>query len=287
MCKLSCPYCKTQKIHRKGRYFIKFSRSFKKRYQCSLCLKTFSQQTLTPTYRQKKPYLNCIINSDLVSGLSQRHIARRLNISRKTVDLKLLWLSLNSVEDLNTKYSGHILQIDEMETIEHTKLKPLTIPLCVTSNYEILGITVGQIPAKGFLAELSFKKYGYRENERLVALRRLFSEVQAKLIAPPEVIITDEAPIYTSLIKEYFPQSVHKTINSRRQVEKKREQVYSSERKKTFDPMFALNQRCAKLRDHVKRLARRNWCTTKKSKNLERHLKLYQFWNNQHLPLKS
>ena len=65
-----------------------------------------------------------------------------------------------------------------------------------------------------------------------------------------------------------------------RKSDQSKEQLYLNLEKKKFDPMFALNQRCAKLRDDVKRLARRNWCTTKKVENLTKHLIIYACYNN-------
>ena len=39
-----------------------------------------------------------------------------------------------------------MVYIDESESIEHTKLKPLTIALAVSDDYKILGVKVGKIP---------------------------------------------------------------------------------------------------------------------------------------------
>ncbi len=170
-----------------------------------------------------------------------------------------------------------------MESIEHTKLKPLTIPLCVSDQYQILGITVGKIPAKGHLAEVSQKKYGFRANERNQAIRQLFVEIKSRLATDPHKIITDGAAIYARYVKEFFPKSQHEVVIARHQKEKKRERLYTAQFKKVFDPMFALNQRCAMLRSDVKRLTRRSWCTTKKVENLYHHMKLYQDFNNNKL----
>ena len=68
-------------------------------------------------------------------------------------------------------------RIDEIETIEHTKLKPVTIPVCVNSNYQIIATSVGKIRAKGHLSEISVKKYGFREDEREKALIELMEKI--------------------------------------------------------------------------------------------------------------
>ncbi|MGE3758538.1 MAG: hypothetical protein AB7H97_12320 [Pseudobdellovibrionaceae bacterium] len=70
--------------------------------------------------------------------------------------------------------------------------------------------------------------------------------------------------------------SVHTTVSSKNQIAKKKELLYTAEQKKVFDPMFALNHTAGVFRDHIKRLARRNWCTTKKPENLEKALRMYQ-----------
>ena len=93
-------------------------------------------------------------------------------------------------------------------------------------------------------------------------------------------ITTDSSPLYAKLIKEYFPAAKHILINSDQRLKKKRELLYTAEQKKFFDPLFALNQRCAMLRSDLRRLTRRSWCTTKKKENLLGQLELYQVYNN-------
>jgi IS1 family transposase len=212
----------------------------------------------------------------LVSGNTQARTAKLLRCSPTTVARKLLWLA-RFHNFPNSKASPHI-QIDEMESIEHTKLKPLTIPLCVDAEYRILGITVGKIPAKGPHAELARKKYGVRPNERESSLRELLEKLKNDV--QPISVTTDAHPLYPKLLKEYFPNAQHIVMNSRAQKEKKRELIHNKINKKVFDPMFALNQRCAKIRSDVRRMTRRSWCTTKKIENLKKHLELYKTYNN-------
>lgn len=216
----------------------------------------------------------------LMKGSSQRACAEILGCSKNTVERKFYWLVRYKDFD-PSKIAGKVIQIDEMESIEHTKLKPLTIPLCVSARFEIVGITVGKIPAKGHLSEISLKKYGPRPNERELALKKLFEEIKAKLATEPKTIITDGSPLYGKYIKEFFPNAEHRVILSRAHKEKRREFIFLKQNKGIYDEMFALNQRCAKLRSDIKRLTRRSWCTTKRVENLYSHLKLYQGFNNQ------
>lgn len=217
-----------------------------------------------------------------MSGNTQRRTAKLIHCSKNTVARKLLWLSQypETISQKGALDSEH-LQIDELETIEHTKLKPLTVPICINDNYKILGLSVGKIKAKGLLAGIALKRYGPREDEREKSLTELFENLKKSINKSPLTITTDAHPLYPKLIRKYFPNSKHIQVVSRDHLKKKRELVYTAERKKIFDPMFALNQRCAMLRADIRRLTRRSWCTTKKIENLRKHLELYVIYNNE------
>lgn len=274
-----CPSCNCAKFIRKGYYYVKILRSKKRRYQCKLCKCSFSNQTFHNTYYQRRPDLNEKVFYLLVSGNTQQRSAELLNCSPTTIARKLLWLAQYKKND--PPNTARHIQIDEMESIEHTKLKPLTIPLCVSEDFKILGLNVGKIPAKGHLAEISRIKYGERGNEREKVLREMFTHLKDQLKLLPLTITTDSHPLYPKLIKEYFPEALHISVVSRKMKEKKRELIHQNSAKKIFDPMFALNQRCAKIRSDLRRMTRRSWCTTKNIENLKKHLCLYQIYNNE------
>jgi len=275
-----CPHCHSTSFIKKNFYFIKHSRSYIRRFLCQTCKKSFSSRTFSPTYRQSKPFLNLPISKLLASGNTERRTAKLLNCSKNTVAKKLLWLSNNLNSLPPSEEDAQHIQIDELETIEHTKLKPLTVPMCVSHTYKILGVEVGKIPAKGYLAEISRKKYGLREDERLQKLTELFEHIAATLPVQPITITTDKHPLYPKLIGKYFPQAQHIQVDAGEHQRKKRDLVYTAERKRVFDPLFAINQRFAMLRSDIRRLTRRSWCTTKKIENLRRHLELYRAFNN-------
>lgn len=216
-----------------------------------------------------------------MSGCTQRRSAKMLRCSKNTVAHKLQWLSKFYLNDQVTA-SEH-WQFDEMETIEHTKLKPLTIPICVNENYEILGLGVGKIRAKGHLSVISQKKYGFREDEREKVISEIFKDLVVKISLPPKTITTDSHPLYAKLIKKFFPGAQHIQVNSSEFIQKKKDLMYLSERKRVFDPLFVVNHRCAMMRSDIRRLTRRSWCTTKKIENLVSVLKLYQIYNNENL----
>ncbi|MFS4459815.1 hypothetical protein [Bdellovibrio sp. HCB2-146] len=79
----------------------------------------------------------------------------------------------------------------------------------------------------------------------------------------------------TDVLSKAFPKAQHLTFLADDKKEKTREQRYLNHNKRKFDPLFKINHTCAKLRYHIKRLTRRNWCTTKKPEHLELGLYLY------------
>lgn len=277
----NCPHCQSVSFSKKGHYFVKHSTSWIRRYICHKCQRTFSSKTFSPSYKQIKPFLNQLIFQLITDGSSQRAAARFLNCSKNTISRKIQWLhQFKNILEVNINPSLTWM-LDEMESIEHTKLKPLTIPLVVDDQYQIRAIGVGKIPAKGHLARISYRKYGYRENERELTLDQLLKALSQQ--QHPEKIITDGSPLYAKYLKKYFPDSKHEVMPSQELLKEKREKIYTKSYKKIFDPMFALNQRCAKLRSDLKRLTRRSWCTTKRIENLKAQLELYQIKNNREL----
>ena len=85
-----CPRCQSTIIKKSG-FFARKTTNKKRvqRYKCNMCNKSFSTQTFEWTYRERKSRLNQQIFRDIVCGMSQRRIALRLNINRKTVANKL------------------------------------------------------------------------------------------------------------------------------------------------------------------------------------------------------
>lgn len=258
-----------------------------RRFECLRCLRSFSESTSEPECWQKKRFLNEPIRVLLCSGISQRRLSLIFGLSRETVVRKFLFLSQRAALEQVTwlearKRAGLLfeeLQFDEMETFEHTKCKPLSIPLLVEANTRrILGFRVAQMPAKGPLTQISLRKYGPREDHRSQAALSLFESFQGLLCAQAR-IDTDEKPAYPSWIKKFFPQARHRTFKGRRAAV-----VGQGELKKIGrDPLFSLNHTAAMFRANVNRLVRKTWCTTKRPDRLLAHLSLYAQFHNQTL----
>lgn len=254
-----------------------------RRFFCKTCKSHFSEATFSPCYRQHKRHINPNLAVLLSSHVSQRRCAKLLKVNRKTIGRKLVFFGQH-LRERNEQFLDQVqkteglfthVQFDEMETSEHSKCKPLSIPLCVTSERLILGLDVAVMPAKGRLAAISLAKYGPRPDERREALECLFARIRHRF-ATDVTIRSDECPRYPPVLRRMVPQATHETTKGRRGCIAGQGEL----KKIGFDPLFALNHTAAMLRANVNRLIRRTWCTTKKLERLRDHLTLYMAYHN-------
>ncbi len=255
------------------------------RFRCKLCLKTFSLSTYSQDFKNHKPYLNAELFCWFASAGSQRRAAINLGVNRKTIVSKFKTLGSQS-ELFNEREREFLkqfspqsldkLQFDEMEGTEHTKLKPLSIPIVVDArSRKIIGFEVCRMPAKGRLAQKSLHKYGYRADERDAALSKLFQRLKP-IISQDAVLISDSKPQYPKHVKEHFPNAKHIQELSRAGCVAGQGEL----KKIGNDPLFSFNHTAAMFRANVNRLFRRTWNTTKKPEHLKYHLEIYARYHN-------
>ena len=287
----NCPYCtlgpgmSEVRFHvvRDG-FFRRMSESkFIQRFKCMRCLKHFSAATGDPCFGQKKRRLNIKIAKDLWSTVSIRRTARNLGVSRTTVTRKFIFMGYRCLKELEWQrlhyQKATRVQFDELETFEHTKLKPLSVPLAVTHpERRILAFEVARMPAKGKLSQLSLKKYGKRIDERSKAMNSLFLSLKGA-VDENALFESDENPHYPKFVRRHFPNASHNRFKGQRG-----SIVGQGELKKVrFDPLFQLNHTCAMLRANINRLVRKTWCTTKCPEKLRLHLAIYAHFHNNYL----
>jgi hypothetical protein len=286
--KIHCPSCfsKRSQVQSRGTFVRKADGKRFRRFYCVQCACFFSTATYLRCYRQKKRCLNKRIFQLLCSGVSQRRIARILKISRTTVVRKLLYLSdVSKAENFRMLVrmpKVESLQFDDLETIEHTKLKPLSVAIAVEkSERKILGFTVSQMPAKGLLAAKSRKKYGRRRDERGQGWTELFERI-SPMVKHKARIETDENPHYAQYVRRWCPTAEHVTYKGQRGSVAGQGEL----KKIKFDPIFSINHTMAMCRANINRLFRRTWCTTKRPDRLAAHLELYVYYHNRFLTRK-
>jgi transposase-like protein len=286
-----CPYCEIKensdencpKVIGYGHFYRKSDSQSVQRFRCLGCKRSFSGATRHPCYRQNKRQFNEILRRLLSSGVSQRRLAKILNLSRTTVVRKFLFLAAQAeilLERENLEFpQSVIMEFDDQETFEHTKCKPLSITLAVEfKTRRILGFEVSQMPANGKLASISRKKYGPRPDKRSLGREKLFTRLQP-LLHPECLIKSDQNPHYPKDVKKFFPAARHKTYKGKRGCTGGQGEL----KKVKFDPIFSLNHTCAMLRANINRLFRKTWCTTKKPERLRAHIAIYALYHNRSL----
>jgi hypothetical protein len=210
-------------------------------------------------------------------------MALLLSVNRKTIVRKFIFLGLLShhlLQETRVKYPlATEVEFDDLETFEHSKLKPLSVVMMVESHTRrILGYRVARMSAKGLLVEKSLKKYGKRKDERRIKREELFKELQAH-IDEFAVIKSDDNPHYPNSLKKYFKNALHKSYKGRRGCVVGQGELKAG----GFDPIFGLNHSFAMLRANINRLFRRTWNTTKKIERLDLHIAMYALYHNEFL----
>lgn len=285
---VSCPYCQRQNSSSESRDIIVSHGSFRRksdqslqvRFHCKPCKKYFSLATFSPCYRQKKRHLNQRLYEELVSGVSQRRAAFLLKLNRKTVTRKFIFLGLYAhfylLRDRENHPPATEVEFDDLETFEHSKLKPLSVIAVIESgSRRILGFRVARMPAKGLLVKRSLKKYGPRKDERKAKRQSLFAELRP-FIAPGAILKSDESPHYPSDVARFFPDCCHKPFKGQRGCVVGQGELKGG----GYDPLFSLNHSYAMFRANVNRIFRRTWNTTKKPERLALHLAMYALYHN-------
>ena len=270
-----------------GFYYRSSDRKRIRRYRCGSCKRSFSRATGDPHFGQRKRQVNEMVMQLLTSHVSMRRTAKLLGIHRSTVAVKKVFLAIQSIPEQRMMLEDYVrkngkftkLQFDDLETIEHTKCKPVAVPLIVDAKTRlILGIGACSMPAKGLLAEFSRRKYGPRPCHRKKTWNALFLEV-APFIAPNAQFKSDSHPFYPELLKQVFPDARHDQVISR----KGRSGGQGELKKGYFDTIFSLNHTCAMLRANICRLIRKTWCTSKRIDRLLAHLQLYIVSHNREI----
>lgn len=263
-------------FHKVGSFYIKRLKQRVTRFRCSDCGRVCSSRSFKLDYRHKKMDLNYKLAQLLVEGNSIRGCSRILGLTYKSTYLKFLWLKKVVTHKKSLiQYRDEEIQFDELETIHHTKCKPLSIAV-VTGKEYLLNLKVAEMPAKGKLAQISLAKYGPRKDQRAETIEGALKEVKEKLVKAEGIKIKSDAhPAYKKIVEQVFLCVDYKQHSRRGNIEKLRLKVHESSHKKRFDPLFDVNHACALLRSQIKRLVRRSWCTTKKVENLQIHLDLF------------
>ena len=282
-----CPRCLSDKKLIKRGFYTRPSdgRRFQ-RLKCPGCGRSCSEQVFGFEYRLRKRENLQRIYRLLCRGMSQRAVAEEFSLHRDAIARRIRRFGRCCEENLSAYRKERTrvlkLQVDELISFEHTKCKPLTVPIAVEKETRrILSLRVGRIPASGHLAEISRRKYGFRRSERQKVLGEVFKELEA-CVDKRALIESDEAKEYPLFVRRHFPAATHKAYKGRRAITSGLGEL----KKGGFDPLFSLNHSYAMFRDNLKRLSRRTWATTKDPRMLEHMLYMYAWFHNLRLDRK-
>ena len=108
------------------------------------------------------------------------------------------------------------------------------------------------------------------------AKRREILKAMVPHLAPAVLIESDEHQKYHQEIASALPEATHSQFPSVRGA-----LTGQGELKRTgFDPLWGINHTLAMMRDNIKRLARRTWCTTKQAQSLDDVIAIYVHYHN-------
>ena len=215
-----CPYCQSGRTVTKNGFYVRPSdNKHIQRFRCNSCNRGFSKQTLRIDFRYRKRHLDQVIFRGLGKGNSQRGLAYLLGTKQETIARRIVRFGsvcAKNLERLRETIEVDQVIFDEMESFEHTKCKPLTMPLAVEKgSRRLLALEVAPIAAKGHLAEISRRKYGPRKCGRKAAVNSLLQKLR-QCVSQAAIIQTDMSRHYPNPIRKHFPNAFHERSKGRR-----------------------------------------------------------------------
>ena len=288
---LRCPYrgCSQHRFPR-PRFYVRHGSFHPKcrprpvpRFRCRNCRRTFSRQSFRMDFRDHKPYLNAPLFSMIASGIGIRQCGRILHLSLRCVELKLRKIGRHS-RRLNLNLQGNLtgdvsLHFDELETYEGQRnTRPLSVPVLLESYSRfIIWAEAAPIRPRGKMSNKrrkaiieSDKQHGRRKDLSRRSVVRAFSRGATLVKCSSSVTLeTDEKSSYPGLARGSFRSQRlrHNKTNSR---------LFRG----TWNPLFAVNNEEAIMRDLMGRLRRDSWLVSKKRRFLDLALQVHIAYRN-------
>ena len=245
---MRCLKCNSSKLIKKGKIKTRKRGKAVQRFQCKECSYKFTSRSVAKDFMEKRPDLNKQILSLYVEDMKLRGISRHLNCSYDTVMKKFKKLGCQA-QIQNLKKDGRtnkckIIQIDEMHTFVGDRFQKRYVAVAVSGW--------GQI--------LCFKTGADRDqllNEFMLELNPFVDE--------NTIFYCDKDTKYTSLINKHYPQADYVDMSGRN----------------SDEYLKHLNFVCALVRNRLSRMARKSWCFSRKTENLQLNLDLLKYNFNQ------
>ncbi|MCZ0933285.1 MAG: hypothetical protein OXJ52_09065 [Oligoflexia bacterium] len=246
---MKCPKCQFHSIIKKGK--IKTRKRGKKiqRFQCKNCKTLFTKRNFLNEYREKRPDLNLKIKQLYVEGMTLRGIARYLKCDYKTALRKFKKLSeIAKRENQKAKLSNteklKAIQIGELSSYVQSKAQPAYISFAVSDKAHILSCKSGK--------------------SRDTALSEMLEDI-ASYVSDETIFYFDNSEKYLPFIDKHYPNADYVACLGR---------DASSYLKQIHFTGLLIKNRLSRMNGTA-------WSLTKKTKNLQLNLELFQFNFNQ------
>ena len=133
------------------------------RFACKACKRSFSTQTFSTTYWQKRPDLDAAILMKTVGGMANRQIARDLRVSPKTIDRHLSRIARHCMLFHNRMMldSPPVSEVvvDGFESFEYSQYFPIHHHVAVDKDTDFfLYFTDSELRRKGRMTEVQKKR---------------------------------------------------------------------------------------------------------------------------------
>ena len=253
------------------------------RFRCKSCRRTFSRQTFRMDYCDNRPSLNPRLFELLASGIGLRQSSRILGLSRRCTELKARKIGRH-LRRLNLNLRGQLppgssFQLDELETYEGRRnTRPLSVPTLIeTKSRFIVWAEAAPIRPKGTMTPQRLaairadrRRFGLRKDlSRRSLVRTLQRGVDLSRRLGSVLVDTDEKASYPGLLEDAFGSARLDHIQT------------SSKRLRTSDnPLFAINQTEAIMRDLTGRVRRESWLVSKLRRWLDVALHVHITYRN-------
>ena len=252
------------------------------RFRCKYCGKGFSRQTFRLDYRDRKPHCNVPLFLLLASGVGLRQAARNLGLGVHAVQHKFRKLArglrlLNC--NLLVRLPAHrCYLLDEVETIEHRSISPVTVPVLIEKqSLAVIATSVAPIrrryrrgSRRQQWLDRHEQRHGRRQDRGRQSVLRVLRRFRRLLDGGLGELLTDQKALYGSLCRRLFAAQVTHTTASGRLPRTR------------FNPLFSINLTDAMLRDNNGRMRRRSWLVSKRRRMLRLQLELFTAYRNWH-----
>lgn len=196
------------------------------RYRCRTCGVTFSTQSFSTTYWQKRPDLTAAVFMKSVGCMSARQMARELDVSPETICRHLARLGRHAAllhcQAWDGRLVGRTLVVDGFETFERSQYHPFHLNVAVEPETDFfVFFTDSELRRKGRMTAQQRRRRQQLE-EKLgrpdpKAIERAMAELleQGLRYVDRPIVLSDEHPAYPRAIRRLGRPVQHQTTHSK------------------------------------------------------------------------